>query len=179
MSDYDINRFTGEFDIAGMSKEELDALYEPVLPSTPENPDSKFLNGNRQWARVGLVGRVPTKAVIDGDLYAMYLVSATKKIQIPDLGYGYDITSIVVQCASADPTTELNANIMKCDAQGTGAFPGANPTLVKAIDTTTGNFTWTGTETVATGKELYLLMDANVDYGVMWTITITYTLKTS
>lgn len=141
-------------------------------------PALKVYNG-ATWDKVGFVGRVPTKAVIDGDLYAMYLVSAVKKIPMPDLGYGYDITSIVVQCASADPTTELNANIMKCDAQGTGAFPGANPTLVKAIDTTTGNFSWSGTETIATTKELYLLMDANVDYGVMWTITITYTLKTS
>lgn len=138
----------------------------------------KVWNGS-EWVKVGFVGRVPTTAVIDGDLYGMYLLSSVKKIKIPDLGYGYDITSIVVQCASADPTTELNANIMRCDAQGTGAFPGANPTLVRAIDTTAGNFTFTGTETIPAGKELYLLMDANVDYGVMWTITITYTLKTS
>lgn len=111
---------------------------------------------------------------LDGDLYGMYAISSTKKLPYYEYGNGITITSITVQCSQADPTTELNANIMKCDAQGTGAFPGANPTLIKAIDTTTGNYSWSGTEAVATGKELYLIMDANVDYGVFWTITIGY-----
>ena len=116
--------------------------------------------------------------VLDGDLRGLYASSATKKIPYKERGAGITITSITVQCSSADPTTELNANIMRCDAQGTGAFPGANPTLVKAIDTTTGNFSWTGTEAVATGKELYLLLDADpVDLSTMWTITILYTIN--
>ena len=67
---------------------------------------------------------------------------------------------------------------MYCDAQGTGAFPGASPTLIKAIDTTTGNFSWTGTESVATGKQMYLLMDADpTDANTMWTITISYVVN--
>jgi hypothetical protein len=116
--------------------------------------------------------------VLDGDLRGLYAVSATKKLPYSEAGSGITITSIVVQCSNADPTTELNANIMKCDAQGTGAFPGANPTLIRAIDTTTGNFTWTGSDAVATGKELYLLLDADpTDLSIMWTITIQYTVN--
>lgn len=116
--------------------------------------------------------------VIDGDLRGLYAVSATKKIPYQENGSGITITSYTVQCSVADPTTELNANIMYCDAQGTGAFPGANPTLLEAIDTTTGNYSSGAvTDSVATGKELYLLIDADpTDLNTMWTITITYTI---
>ena len=129
----------------------------------------------------GLVSKTAAKTImIDGDLYAMYLVSAVKKISPPDLGYGYTITRVKVQCASADPTTEFAGDLKWCDAQGTGAFPSTNPTVIKVLDTTTGNYdSGEITESVATGKELYIQMDSNVDYGVMWTITITYQLKTS
>lgn len=117
--------------------------------------------------------------IIDGDLKSLYAVSATKKIPYQENGAGITITSIVVQCSVADPTTELNANIMYCDAQGTGAFPGASPTLVAAIDTTTGNFdSGAVTYAIATGHPIYLLMDADpTDLLTMWTITITYTVN--
>lgn len=117
---------------------------------------------------------------IDGDFYGHYRVSATKKISPPDLGYGYTITNVKVQCASADPTTEFAGDLKWCDAQGTGAFPSTNPTVIKVLDTTTGKYdSGAITENVATGKELYIQMDSQTDYGVMWTITITYQLKTS
>lgn len=118
--------------------------------------------------------------LIDGDFNGMYRVSATKKITPPDLGFGYTITNVKVQCASADPTTEFAGDLKWCDAQGTGAFPSTNPTVIKVLDTTTGNYdSGAITENVATGKELYIQMDSQTDYGVMWTITITYQLKTS
>jgi hypothetical protein len=118
--------------------------------------------------------------VIDGDFYGRFRASPTKKISPPDLGYGYTITNVKVQCASADPTTEFAGDLKWCDAQGTGAFPSTNPTVIKVLDTTTGNYdSGAITESVATGKELYISMDANVDYGVIWTITVTYQLATS
>lgn len=118
------------------------------------------------------------KVVLDGDLRSLYMVSSTKRIPYKDRGAGITITNILVQCSVADPTTELNANIMYSGAQGTGAFPGASPTLVSAIDTTTGNYdSGAITSAIATGKELYLLMDADpTDYNTTWTITITYTV---
>jgi hypothetical protein len=119
------------------------------------------------------------KAVIDGDLRGLYAVVNYKKIPYTDLGDGITITNILVQASPADPVTELNANIMYCDAQGTGSFPGAGPTLVAAIDTTTGNFdSGAITAAIATGKELYLLLDADpLDLNQTWTITISYTVN--
>lgn len=139
----------------------------------------KVYNG-ASWDKVGFVGRVPTKAVVGNDLYAMYLVNPVIRIPMPDLGYGYTITNAKVQCWSADPTTEFAGDLKCCDAWTTGAFPSTTPTVIKVMDTTTGNYdSGAITENVATGKELYIQMDSNVDYGVMWTITISYTLKTS
>jgi len=117
--------------------------------------------------------------VIDGDLRGLFAVSHTKKIPFKDNGSGITITSIIVQCSSDDPTTELDANIMYCDAQGTGAFPGANPTLVRAIDTASGNYSSGAiTDSISTGKELYLLLDNNpTDVNTMWTIKIEYTIS--
>lgn len=117
---------------------------------------------------------------VDGDFYGMFRVSATKKISPTDLGFGYTITNVKVQCDVADPTTEFAGDLKWCDAQGTGAFPSTNPTVIKVLDTTTGNYdSGAITESVATGKELYISMDSATDYGVMWTITITCALKTS
>lgn len=117
---------------------------------------------------------------IDGDLYRMYLNNPVKRIPMPDYGFGYTITRITVRCYADDPTTELNANIMYCDQQTTGVFPSTNQVLVDAIDTTTGNFdSGVISETVPTNHELYLLMDANVDYNVNWNIVIYYTVLTA
>ena len=116
--------------------------------------------------------------VLDGDLASHWHKSAYKKIPVIDLGSGITVTRIVVQCSAADPTTELDADIKYCDAQGTGAFPGANATVIKAIDTTTGNYdSGVFSTAVGTGKHLYLQLNADpVDNGVIWTITIYYTV---
>jgi len=94
------------------------------------------------------------KIILNGDLAGVWSRGITTwQLPFTDIGYGITITSIVVQSSDADPTTELNANIKYCDDQGTGAFPGANQTLITAIDTTTGNYSSTGrTDNIATGK---------------------------
>jgi hypothetical protein len=121
---------------------------------------------------------------VTADLRGVYATSATWKLLDMETATalypnGITINSIVVKCSSTDPTTELNANIMYCDAQGTGAFPGANPTLIKAIDTTAGNMSDTSmTTSVATNKIIYLLMDADpVDLNTTWTISIGYQIN--
>lgn len=92
---------------------------------------------------------------------------------------GIYITKIYVDCTVADPTTELDANLMYCDAVGAGAFPGANATLIKAVDTTTGNFADAAVNTaVATGKTIYLDMDADpADANVQYHIRIHYRIE--
>ena len=39
-----------------ITKEYLEAGYEPVLPATPSDPTTKFLNGNRTWATIETSG---------------------------------------------------------------------------------------------------------------------------
>jgi hypothetical protein len=114
--------------------------------------------------------------VLDGDFGAAYATSAVKKIPYRERGSGITLTSITVQSDEADPATEFAGDLKKCDAHGNGAFPGASAAVIRAIDTTTGNFSWTGTDAVTTGKELYISMDAAPGAGHIWTITITYTI---
>jgi hypothetical protein len=92
---------------------------------------------------------------------------------------GVTINSIYVKSNSASPTTELTGKIVYCDGQGTGAFPGASPTDIATITTTTGNYSQTGmTTSVATGKIIYLEMTADpTDYLSFWTITINFTIN--
>jgi len=95
---------------------------------------------------------------------------------------GFTITSWYLKCSSADPATEINANLRYCDAQGTGAFPGANIVLVDVLDTTTGNSQRTdmsqsskGNGIIPAGKILYIQMDADpTDPYVFWTLTINF-----
>ena len=168
----------------------LDARYlklDQTTPQTVTGLSDGFLKltsgvvGTGTIDTSALVSKTDLKTIkVDGDFYGLYRVSATKKISPPDLGFGYTITNVKVQCASADPTTEFSGDLKLCDSQGTGAFPSTNPTVIKVLDTTTGNYdSGAITEDVATDKELYIQMDSATDYGVMWTITITYTLKTS
>jgi hypothetical protein len=172
------------------------SLETPGIEEAPED-GGQYARKNAAWDAVAApdlssyltsataaetyISKTETKTlVVDGDFYGRYRASPTKKISPPDLGFGYTITNVKVQCASADPTTEFSGDLKWCDAQGTGAFPSTNPTVIKVLDTTTGNYdSGAITESVATGKELYISMDANVDYGVMWTITVTYQLATS
>jgi len=143
------------------------------------NFDTEKLDIVQDVSNLALSKNAPsTKTIVlDGSLKNQYATNPVKKLPYLENGAGITITSITVQASVADPTTELNANIMYCDAQGTGAFPGANPTLIRAIDTTTGNFTWSGTDAIATGKPIYLLMDADPTDSIDWTITLTYTIN--
>ncbi len=95
--------------------------------------------------------------------------------------YGIYITKIYVDCTVADPTTELDANLTYCDNVANGAFPGASATLIKAVDTTTGNFADAAVNTlVPSGKTIYLDMDANpTDATTQYHIRIHYTIPTS
>jgi hypothetical protein len=159
----------------------LGSLATATYPSLTELSYVKGVTSAIQTQLATLTKNAPvTKTIVlDGDLRGLYAVSTTKKLPFQENGSGITITSYTVQCSAADPTTELNANIMWCDAQGTGAFPGANPTLLEVIDTTAGNYSSGAvTDAVATGKHLYLLMDADpTDLNTMWTITITYTIN--
>lgn len=94
---------------------------------------------------------------------------------------GIYITAIYVDCSVADPTTELDANLMYCDAVAGGAFPGANATLIKAIDTTTGNFADAAVNTaVATGKSIYIDLDTDpVDATTVYHLKIYYRIPES
>jgi len=81
---------------------------------------------------------------------------------------GIVITGWEVDATSADPTTELDANLTYCDDPTTGAFPGANPTLVDVINTTTGNSAEAdmsnsdlGSGIIPAGKFFYIDMDAD------------------
>jgi hypothetical protein len=81
---------------------------------------------------------------------------------------GIVILAWYVDCNVADPATELNANLMYCDAVAGGAFPGASATLIDTLDTTAGNSSETdmtnsdlGSGTIPTGKSLYIDLDAD------------------
>jgi len=95
--------------------------------------------------------------------------------------HGIYITAVSVDCSAADPTTELDANLSYCDAVAGAAFPGANVTVIKAIDTTTGNFADAAVNTaVASGKSIYIDIDADpTDANTVYHIKITYYIPES
>lgn len=109
---------------------------------------------------------------VDSDLWLVDLHADT----YPN---GIYITAIYVDCTVADPVTEIDANIMYCDAVAGAAFPGANATLIKAVDTTTGNFSDAAVNTtVPTGKTIYLDLDADpVDANTQYHIRIHYRIE--
>lgn len=94
---------------------------------------------------------------------------------------GIYITAVYLDSSVADPTTEIDANLMYCDAVANGAFPGANATLIKAIDTTTGNFADAAVNTaVATGKTIYIDLDADpTDATTVYNLRIYYRIPES
>lgn len=106
---------------------------------------------------------------VDSDVWLWDLDSTT----YPN---GVYITAVYLDSSVADPTTEINANLMYCDAVADGAFPGANATLIKAIDTTTGNFADAAVNTtVAAGKTIYIDLDADpTDSNVVYHLKIYY-----
>jgi hypothetical protein len=125
--------------------------------------------------------------IINGDWHNWYLMSQyIVIIPMDTMGCypnGITITSWYLKASVADPTTEINANLRYCDAQGTGAFPGANIVLVDVLDSTTGNSQRTdmsgsskGNGIIPAGKSLYIQMDTDpTDTQVFWTLTINYT----
>ena len=109
---------------------------------------------------------------VDSDLWLVDLHADT----FPN---GITITKVTVDCTVADPTTELNANLMYCDAVGGGAFPGANAVQIEQLDTTTGNFDDDqGDTAVATGKSIFIDLDADpTDANVQWHVKIHYRIE--
>ncbi len=98
----------------------------------------------------------------DPDVFVLSLDADT----YPD---GIVITEWAVDCNEADPTTELDANLYFANDRGTGAFPHVSADLVDVIDTTTGNSAEVdmsnsdlGSGVIPTGKELYILIDADL-----------------
>jgi len=65
------------------------ALKEPNLPATPTSPDTKFLNGNRQWAEVALGSSGYTSnnyfTTLDSDISGYKQISYTNDIAETEL----------------------------------------------------------------------------------------------
>ena len=95
---------------------------------------------------------------------------------------GIVITSWYVDCSVASPTTQLNANLMYCDALGGGAFPGANQVTVDSLVSTSGNSSRTdmsgstlGSGIIPTNKILYIHFNADpTDLQTTWSLVINY-----
>jgi len=70
-------------------------ISEPPLPAKPENPETKFLNGNKEWTTL-FIGHVPSNEIINGNLVwsmanlqrlkIVTLSSATNTITLPNCG---------------------------------------------------------------------------------------------
>lgn len=96
--------------------------------------------------------------------------------------YGIIITEIQVDCNTADPATELDANLSYCDMTGDGAFPDAGSTVViAAVDTTTGNYSSGAiTKYVPTNMSIFLDMDADpTDANTFYHIKFKYYIRSS
>ena len=100
---------------------------------------------------------------------------------------GIVITGWEVDASAADPTTELDANLTYCDDPTTGAFPGASPTLVDVLNTTTGNSSEADMSNsdltngiIPAGTFLYIDMDADpVDTDNYWMVKIEFYIPES
>ena len=92
---------------------------------------------------------------------------------------GIYITAVTLDCTVADPTTEFLGDLKYCDAVAGGAFPGATPTVIVVMDSTTGNYSNTSVNTaVATGKSLYIEMDSDpTDSATQWHLKIKYYIE--
>jgi len=55
----------------GIYTEDLDE-YEPLLPETPTSPDTKYLNGNRQWAQIS--------SSVSGNAASVYMTNLNSTI---------------------------------------------------------------------------------------------------
>jgi len=153
-----------------------------IIPEAPID-GKQYAREDGAWSEV--VTPVQAKSLqLSGDFRGMYISSAYWKLIDMESGTsaypsGVTITRIYVKANVADPTTELNANINYCDAQGTGVFPSTNPTLIRAIDTTTGNYdSGAISVSVATNKIIYLEFDTDpTDFAVTYSLVINYVVN--
>ena len=175
---------TGVIDMGGATSTEIVNGANPTCDTAGEiaiNTTDKTLELNNGTAQVAF----STLHIAQGtfDLKSQYAVDPDLwliDLHADQYPHGIYITKIYVDASVADPTTELNANLNYCDATS-AAFPGANPTLIKAIDTTTGNFADAAVNTaIATGKSIYITMDADpTDANVQYHIRIHYYIPTA
>lgn len=135
---------------------------------------------------------IPLRHMIHGPLYLTgaydidtdYPIIHLDTTVFPD---GIVITGWSISSTAADPTTELDANLMYCDDIGTGAFPGANPVLIDVLDTTTGNASCAdmstsdlGSGIIPADKVIYIDMDADpTDTDAYWILKIEYYIPES
>ena len=91
---------------------------------------------------------------------------------------GIQITSWVVDCSDAAPSTQLSASVYYCDALSGGAFPNNQSVAQLNLGTTNGNAGAIGlTLNIPTGKILYMMLTSDpVDSGIMWSVIVNYTL---
>jgi hypothetical protein len=138
------------------------------------------------WVTTGVpsVGRLNRTLQLFGDFRGLWNVSANwillNTAQAPDTyPSGITIKSWSLDCSTAAPTTQIAGDLKYCDAVAGGAFPGANATLIKAIDSTTGNSGETGVSySVPAGKILYLAFDADpTDYNTTWNLVVNYVVN--
>ena len=175
---------SGAVDAGGATSFEIPNVANPTLSTAGQiaiNTTDKTLelhNGINQIA-------FPTIHIAQGtfDLKAQYAIDPDLwliDLHADSYPHGIYITKIYVDSTVADPTTELNANLNYCDATS-AAFPGANPTLIKLIDTTTGNFSDAAVNTaIPTGKSIYITMDADpTDATTQYHIRIHYYIPVS
>jgi hypothetical protein len=100
---------------------------------------------------------------------------------------GIVITGWSLSSTVADPTTELDANLLYCDNISTGALPGANPVLIDVLDSTTGNSSETnmassdlGSGTIPTDKYIYVDMDVDpTDTTSYWILKVEFLIPES
>ena len=130
---------------------------------------------------------IPLRHMISGplnltaiyDVDSDYLVAELDATVFPD---GIVITGWELDCSVADPTTEIDANLMYCDDNTTGVFPGANPVLIDVLDTTTGNSSCAvmsgsdlGSGVIPSAKMIYIDLDADpVDATTWYQLKIKY-----
>jgi len=154
---------TGVCDFGGATSFEIPNAANPTLGTTGMiaiNTADKTLELNNGANQISF----PTIHILQGPLGTgdydtdpdVWLIDS----HADTFPHGIYITKVYVDCNEADPTTELNADLKYCDAVADGAFPGANVTVIQALDTTTGNMANATVNTaVATGKSLYITID--------------------
>lgn len=125
--------------------------------------------------------------VISGDWRGAYITSPNIIVLPMDISSvypnGITIASWYLRASVNDPVTEIVGTLRQCDAQGTGAFPGANVIVVDVLNTTTGNsqrtdmsLSFGGTGVIPAGKILYINLSQDpVDLNTIWTLTINFT----